>query len=285
MANTVIAVRSSSATGNQPSLGVIANGELSLNYADGIIYYKTASNTLGQIRTTQVSGSNQQVQFNDSGSFGSKSTFTFDKSIDTLSVTNITATNVNTTGLVTHTYSTPSVQQVSVLSLAGSNTKGGTGYVDFLSANNQSSGATNTNKWFRIDNSGTYQIINSAYTTNIFNLTDAGNLTAPNLTLSAGGGGAITFADGSKQYTANAGSGGGGSSYSFATISNTATTLIANTSNTRLTIVGESGIAVAMNSTINQITIAAQPGAQGLTVDYGYVTEPTYYGFDYGYLS
>ena len=161
---SVIAVRSSSATGNQPSLGVIANGELSLNYADGIIYYKTASNTLGQIRTTQVSGSNQQVQFNDSGSFGSKSTFTFDKSIDTLSVTNITATNVNTTGLVTHTYSTPSVQQVSVLSLAGSNTKGGTGYVDFLSANNQSSGATNTNKWFRIDNSGTYQIINSAYT-------------------------------------------------------------------------------------------------------------------------
>jgi len=40
-----------------------------------------------------------------------------------------------------------------------------------------------------------------------------------------------------------------------------------------------------MNTAINQITIAAQPGAQGLTVDYGYVTEPTYYGFDYGYLS
>ena len=85
---------------------------------------------------------------------------------------------------------------------------------------------------------------------------------------------------------AGAGAGGGGSSYSFATISNTATALVANTSNTRLTIVGESGIAVAMNSTINQITVAANYiGAQGLTVDYGYVTEPAYYGFDYGYLS
>ena len=97
--------------------------------------------------------------------------------------------------------------------------------------------------------------------------------------------GFIQFADGSKQYTANAGSGGGGSSNSFATISNTATALVANTSNTRLTIVGESGIVVAMNSSINQITIAAQPGAQGLTVDYGFVAEPVYYALDYGTLS
>ena len=93
MANTVIAVRSSSATGNQPSLGVIANGELSLNFADGIIYYKTASNTLGQIRTTQVSGSNQQVQFNDSGSFGSSSGLTYDKSTGTLNAQYIVSTN------------------------------------------------------------------------------------------------------------------------------------------------------------------------------------------------
>jgi hypothetical protein len=85
MANTVIAVRSSGSTGNTPSLGVIANGELSLNYADGILYYKSSSNTLGQIKTTQVSGLNQQVQFNDSGSFGGNSSLTFDKSTGTLS--------------------------------------------------------------------------------------------------------------------------------------------------------------------------------------------------------
>ena len=94
--------------------------------------------------------------------------------------------------------------------------------------------------------------------------------------------GFIQFADGTKQFTANAGSGSGNS---FATISNTATSLIANTSNTRLTIVGESGIVVAMNSSINQITIAAQPGAQGLTVDYGFVSEPVFFALDYGTLS
>ncbi len=36
MANTVISLRSSGVTGNTPSLGVLANGELSLNFADGI---------------------------------------------------------------------------------------------------------------------------------------------------------------------------------------------------------------------------------------------------------
>jgi hypothetical protein len=39
-----------------------------------------------------------------------------------------------------------------------------------------------------------------------------------------------------------------------------------------------------MNSSINQITIAAQPGAQGLTVDYGFVAEPVFYALDYGTL-
>lgn len=114
------------------------------------------------------------------------------------------------------------------------------------------------------------------------NITGANTIYANNFVANTG---FIQFADGSKQYTANAGSGSGGSSNSFSTISNTTTELVANSSNTLLTIVGESGIAVAMNSSINQITIAANYiGAQGLTVDYGFVYEPTYYGFDYGTL-
>ena len=96
MPNTVIAIRQSGETGNTPSLGVLANGELALNYADGILYYKTTANTLGSIRTTQPSGLNQEVQFNDSGSFGGNSAFTFNKAIATLNVTNI-----NTSSLVT----------------------------------------------------------------------------------------------------------------------------------------------------------------------------------------
>lgn len=86
MANTTIALRQSGATGNTPSLGVIENGELALNYADGILYYKTSSNTLGSIRTTQPAGLTTEVQFNDAGSFGTDSNFTYNKTTDILTV-------------------------------------------------------------------------------------------------------------------------------------------------------------------------------------------------------
>ena len=66
----------------------------------------------------------------------------------------------------------------------GTGTKGGAGYLDFLLATNLG-GGTNPNKYFRLDSAGTLQIINSAYTTNIFNLTDAGVLSIPQI--SAGG--------------------------------------------------------------------------------------------------
>ena len=87
MSNTTIALRSSGVASNTPSLGVITEGELSLNYADGILYYKTASNTLGSIRTTQPAGLTTEVQFNDAGSFGSQSTLTFNKTSGQLSAT------------------------------------------------------------------------------------------------------------------------------------------------------------------------------------------------------
>ena len=93
MANTVIAVRSSGTAAATPSLGVIANGEIALNFADGIIYYKTSSNTLGSIRTTQPAGLTTEVQYNDAGSFGANANFTFNKTIATLNVKNI---NVST---------------------------------------------------------------------------------------------------------------------------------------------------------------------------------------------
>jgi hypothetical protein len=92
MANTVIAIRSSGTTSRTPSLGVIANGELSLNYADGILYYKTSSNTLGSIRTTQPAGLTTEIQFNDAGSFGSNSNFTFNKTTGLLSTTLLKST-------------------------------------------------------------------------------------------------------------------------------------------------------------------------------------------------
>jgi hypothetical protein len=96
MANTVISLRSSGVSSNTPSLGVLANGELSLNFADGILYYKSAANTLGSIRTTQPTGLNQEIQFNDSGSFGSNASLTFDKTTTTLTTNNFTANTITT---------------------------------------------------------------------------------------------------------------------------------------------------------------------------------------------
>lgn len=98
MANTTIALRQSGATGNTPSLGVLANGELSLNYADGILYYKTASNTLGSIRTTQPAGLTKEIQFNDAGSFGTDSDFTYDKTQNRLNVENVIVNSAITIG-------------------------------------------------------------------------------------------------------------------------------------------------------------------------------------------
>ena len=211
MANTVIAIRSSGVTGNTPSLGVLANGELSLNFADGILYYKSSSNTLGSIRTTAVSGLTTEVQFNDAGVFGANANFTFNKSIATLNVKNI---NVST-NLVTANLTATSITT-------------GTGVGGIIAGAN---------------------VIYS----NVF---------------VANSGGYVQFSDGSKQYTANAGASGG------------VTQIIAGTNIT----ISPGGVYVFANSTTKTITVAGTPGAQGLTVDYGFVTEAVYYSVDYGTL-
>jgi len=231
MANTVIAVRSSGTAAATPSLGVIANGEIALNFADGIIYYKTSSNTLGSIRTTQPAGLTTEVQYNDAGSFGANANFTFNKTIATLNVKNINvSTNLTTVNLTATSITT------------------GTGVGGIIAGAN---------------------VIYS----NVF---------------VANSGGYIQFADGSKQYTANAGSGGGGGTtdYGFGQIFTPNNSVYANatSANDKVTFVGESGVYVFANSTTKTITVAGTPGAQGMTVDYGYVSEAIYYSVDYGTL-
>lgn len=71
------------------------------------------------------------------------------------------------------------------LQLTGYASKGGTGYHDFLSATNTYGSATNPNKYFRLNNTGQLEIINSAYTATIFSLSDAGVFSVPQI--SAGG--------------------------------------------------------------------------------------------------
>jgi hypothetical protein len=94
MANTVISLRSSGESGNTPLVGELSNGELALNFADGILFYKTATDTLGQIRTVEPSGLDGEIQFNDSGVFGSNASLTFDKTTGVLNAPNVTADSI-----------------------------------------------------------------------------------------------------------------------------------------------------------------------------------------------
>ena len=94
MSNTVIAIRSSGVASNVPNPASLVYGEISINYADGILYYRTAADTLGSIFVVEPAGLNREIQFNDSGSFGSNSDFTYNKTTGVLSVPEI---NSNTT--------------------------------------------------------------------------------------------------------------------------------------------------------------------------------------------
>lgn len=285
MANTVIAIRSSGVTGNTPSLGVLANGELSLNFADGILYYKSSANTLGSIRTAQPSGLNQEIQFNDSGSFGGNSAFTFNKTIATLNVTNI-----NTSSLVTGGGSGGIIAGANVIysNVFIANTGG---YFQFADGTQQTTNAASfaysTSAYAQANTANTRAYLTALKTGDTFTgaVTVSANLTAANLTSQT----YIQFGDGTRQYTANAGPGGGGGGtvdWGFGQIytSNNSTYANAASANDKVTFVGEAGVYVGANSVSKTITFAGSPGAQGLTVDYGYVYDAINYSIDYGTL-
>ena len=101
---------------------------------------------------------------------------------------------------------------VAALQITGTATKGGAGYHDFLSVTNQGSG-TNPNKYFRMNSTGNFEIINSAYTQNIFTLTDAGALTVPAISIggSLGTNGQVLSSTGSGLQWVSAGGFSGGS--------------------------------------------------------------------------
>lgn len=85
---------------------------------------------------------------------------------------------------------------------------------------------------------------------------------------------------------ANTGGPGGSSANGFGVIytANNNTFANAATANAQLNFVGEAGVYVYANATTKTITVASTPGAQGLTVDYGYVYDSIYYAVDYGTL-
>ena len=94
MANTVIELRHSRATGNVPTS--LANGELAINTYDGKLFYRGGvSNTIQTItRFTGPAGLDTEVQFNDSGSLGSSGKLSFNKTTGLLTVDGTVRANI-----------------------------------------------------------------------------------------------------------------------------------------------------------------------------------------------
>jgi len=65
------------------------------------------------------------------------------------------------------------------IDISGSNTIGGTDYVDFISVTNTALGAAKASKTFRLNLAGDIEIIDDGYKSLIFSLTDAGVLSTP----------------------------------------------------------------------------------------------------------
>jgi hypothetical protein len=90
--------------------------------------------------------------------------------------------NVSTTGQLISTMGTANTDNQ--LILQGNVYKGGVGYHDFLRVTSTYSSVTNPNKFFRLDSAGSLQIVNSAYNSTLFAMTDSGDTTiAGNLTV------------------------------------------------------------------------------------------------------
>jgi len=174
MSNTVVLKRSA-VSGKTPTTGDLALGELALNTYDGNLFFKKDSGTPTIMSVATLTGSQTLTN----------KTLT-SPALTTPSVTGLaTFTTTTAANAVNITY-TPSATTGYALTLTGKDSLGGTGYFDFFKVTNTTSGATNPNKSFRLNNTGNLEIINSAYSTVIFSLSDGGQLVIPSLNINGG---------------------------------------------------------------------------------------------------
>ncbi len=179
------------------SLGNIDNLHI-LGGSDGYVL-KTdgAGNLSWGLDTAPAGGSNTQVQFNDNNSLGASANFTFDKSTDTLSVTNITAngagityiTGANINGQVgnaliagtVYTNAQPNITSVGTLtslSITGNVTSGNANLGNLTTANYFSGNGSLLTSLTGANVTGTVANANyAAYSGNVINATQS-NITA-----------------------------------------------------------------------------------------------------------
>jgi hypothetical protein len=142
------------------------------------------------------------------------------------------------------------------------------------------------------------------------NVRVTGGLTSSNLTSQS----FIQFGDGTRQFTANAGTGGGGttdqyardtanaafihansafdaantggggSANSFGQVVANVGTILATSANDSIEFIGESGISVSSNVSAKKVIVSVPAGFTFTTADYGFVDDSTNVIFDYGTL-
>jgi hypothetical protein len=284
MANTVIQLKHSTLTGNVPSS--LANGEISINSRDGKFFYSTpAGSVITHYPYLGPAGLDTEVQFNDSGTIGGSEKLTFNKTTGQLTVNGTVRANIfSADGVNVYAFAINSFNAANAAFLAANAATA----TDTTQNNSITAAFVRANNSLDANNGGTVTgtiTANSFITTGSYgNITGANTIYANNFVANTG---FIQFADGSKQFTANAGSGGGGTTdFGFGIIytANNNTYANAAAANSQVNFVGESGVVVFANSTTKTITVAGTPGAQGLTVDYGFVYESINYSIDYGTL-
>ena len=328
MANTIIQLKHSTVTGNTPVS--LANGEISINSRDGKLFYSTP---LGVVTAFNPypgpSGLDTELQFNDGGSLGGSEKLTFNKTTGLLTVNGTVRANIfsddgvdifnfannafNSSNTI-QTYVTSANANISLLQTYVTTANANIATIlatnitqnsNITSAFSQANAAyTRANNSLNANTGGTVTgdiTATSFITTGAFgNITGANTVYANNFVANTG---FIQFSDGSKQYTANAGSGGGttdqvardtanaafikantgtSGANSFGQIIANVGTILATSSNDSLQIVGESGISVSSNVSAKKIIISVPAGFTFTTADYGFVTDSTNIIYDYG---
>jgi hypothetical protein len=304
MANTTIQVRKSGVTGNVPSS--LNFGELALNYADGKLYYKNASGTITYISSGSGANSFATINANSSLILATSNT-------DTLSIApgnNITvaANTVSKTIIVGLTNDVTVANSLIVGSGSGGNITG----ANTISANTVIANTVNVRTTL-VFSDGTTQttaaggaatdllartVANAAFASanNIGNIAN-GAFTQANTAQSTASGAAssastaqttatnaqtsATNANNLAQAAFNKANTGG--STAFSTFIDPSGNTVSATANTSLKFVAGSGIQINVSNTNpTSLAISSLPGQQGLTVDWGFVSDPLYAYYDFG---
>ena len=161
--------QSSDATATGQTTALFANASGDLKWKNDGNYYTTlkTQQTADRVYTFQnksytLADSADVITLNGTQTISGSKTFTPLTSFSTgINVTPPTGSGASNVGVI----------------VSGSNTNGGTSYVDFLKATNTSVGATNPNKYFRLNSTGSIETLNSSYGSVISTLTDNGTLT------------------------------------------------------------------------------------------------------------